>query len=135
METLSSTVAREKGRRFFAAHDLEWGAAGYFEDECSETVAVPSEVLADLIHSALIVVFEAAAQSIGQHFFAEAPDEIVPLFLEQDRLEFSRTIKRFAADQFAGGVNGLAFVFSPPRSDGVVILQAEAKGIHARVAG
>src|SRR5439155_19596139 len=114
---------------------LEWRALHDFQNQRREFVTAFGQALRDLVHGALVVVLEAAAQGIGQHFFGKATQEIVALALQQKGCQLIRPVERFPGDQLAGGVNGEIPFLVAPFADAVEILQAKTDRIHARMAG
>ena len=57
---------------------LERVASDDFQDERRESVFVSRQLAGDSIDGAFVVVFQAAAQGVGQHLLGQAADEIVP---------------------------------------------------------
>ena len=98
-------------------------------DECCEAVILCGGVLQDFFDDGAIVVFEAASDGVDQKFFADAADKLFAA-IQDGEAEFGWAGEFGAIGQFAGGIDGEAAILSSPASDGVVVFESEAEGIH-----
>src|SRR5207237_945492 len=122
---------RSEGFILFVAALLERSAFDDGSDELREAVVLFGEVFRNLVAGAAVVIFEAATQRIGEHFFRQATNEVTAFLFEEDVAQFARAFKGFAGDQFAGRIDRRAAIFIPPCADAVEVFEAEANRVHA----
>ena len=94
-----------------------------------------AHVLAELLDDLLVGDFEAASQSVGEEFLRQAAAEVLLLF-QHEAFEIIRPRKGGAVGQFPTRVDGLGHIslVSSPGTDGVIVLETEAKWINLAMA-
>lgn len=105
-----------------------------FQEQVIETALVGDGLLYDLVDFGSVGGFHLASGGVGEQFGGEVAGEEAEV-LDHDVLESADIGELFAIGHAAGGINFVAgFVFGPPGSDSIEILQGKSEWIDLLVA-
>src|SRR5690349_2736858 len=123
------------GHGGLGTHLLERRRIDNAQQQGGELAVMVVESLHDPVDGFHVVVLGAPAGGVGQQLGAERTVEVGTVPVDEDTLELAHAAEAFARDQAAFCHDGLFALRVAPHADAVEVLEAEADGVHAVVAG